>query len=288
MNQAVMVSAGAPAHAVASVRPTVDQALGLEELARAVANNALLNTEVDRKIVARLMETREEVQATQRAMEGLRKEFGQLARGVGQLIENFRLQQQRPASATAATEPTSLRTSVAPRLLSPQRLSAMGTNLRLNLRCGHLPTPDYFNIDTRELPGVDMIADVRTLPFHAGTVAEIYAAHLMEHFTESELRSTVIPGWHRVLKPGGLLRIIVPDAEGMIQAFSRGEYPFENFRKVTFGSQDYPGNFRYTMFSRQSLRELLQSFGFGVDEYTAVARRNGLCLEMEINAVKAS
>jgi predicted SAM-dependent methyltransferase len=287
MNQAVMESASTPIRAVASAKPIVDQAPALEELARAVANNALLNTEVDRKIVARLMETREEVQATQRAMEGLRKEFGHFARGVGQFIENFRPQEQRPANTTVAPEPISLRPSISPRLLSPQRLSAMGTNLRLNLGCGHPPAPDYFNIDARELPGVDMIADVRSLPFHPGTVAEIYAAHLVEHFTESELRSAVIPGWRRVLKPGGLLRIVVPDAEGMIQAFSRGEYPFENLREVTFGSQDYPGNFHYTMFSRQSLRELLQSFGFSVGEYTAVARRNGLCLEMEIEAVKA-
>jgi len=288
MNQAAMESAGAPARAVASAKPTVDHAEALEELARAVASNALLNTEVDRKIVARLLETREEVQAAQRTMEGLRKEFAQFARGVGQFIENSRSQQQRPANTTVAPEPTSARASVAPRLLSPQRLSAMGTNLRLNLGCGHLPAPDYFNIDARELPGVDMIADVRSLPFHPGTVAEIYAAHLVEHFTESELRSAIISGWRRVLKPGGLLRIVVPDAEGMIQAFSRGEYPFESLREVTFGSQDYPGNFHYTMFSRQSLRELLQSFGFSVGEYTAVARRNGLCLEMEIKAAKAS
>jgi len=288
MNQAFIESASAAAPAVVEVKPTSDQTIALEQLAQAVANNALLNTQVDQKIVARLLEAREEIQATQRAVEGLRQEFGQFARGVGQFIENERSERQRPTTVTSAPEGTPSRNGSSPRLLSPARLSAMAANLRLNLGCGHLPATDYFNVDARELPGVDMIADVRSLPFHTGTVAEIYAAHLVEHFTEAELKLTVLPGWNRILKPGGILRIVVPDAEGMIQAFSRGEYPFESLREVTFGSQDYPGNYHYTMFSRESLRRLLQGCGFAVGEYTAVARRNGLCLEMEIKAIKGS
>jgi len=286
MNGTVFESASALARAAAKTEACVDPAVAIEQLAQAVAKNAQLNTEVDQKLVARLFEAREEIKTTQRAVEGLRQEFGQLARGVGQFIETARTERQRQAKAPVASAPASSTAPSTPRLISPQRLSAMGANLRLNLGCGHLPSPDYFNIDGRELPGVDMIADVRSLPFHPGTVAEIYAAHLVEHFTEAELKSTVVPGWHRILRPGGILRIVVPDAEGMIQAFSRGEYPFESLREVTFGSQDYPGNFHYTMFSRESLRELLRSFGFTVGEYAAVARRNGLCLEMEIKAIK--
>ncbi len=284
MNGTVVESASAPARAAARTEPFTDPSVAIEQLARAVAKNAQLNTEVDQKLVARLFEAREEIKTTQRSVEGLRQEFGQFARGVAQFIETAH-SERKPQSNTAPNG-TASATKAAPRLISPQRLSAMGTNLRLNLGCGHLPLPDYFNIDGREMPGVDMIADVRSLPFHPGTVAEIYAAHLVEHFTAAELKATVIAGWHRILKPGGVLRIVVPDAEGMIQAFSRGEFPFESLREVTFGSQDYPGNFHYTMFSRESLRELLQSFGFTVGEYTAVGRRNGLCLEMEIKATK--
>jgi len=284
MNGTVFESASAPARAAAKTEPCVDPAVAIEQLAQAVAKNAQLNTEVDQKLVARLFEAREEIKTTQRAVEGLRQEFGQFARGVAQFIEAAH--SERKPQSNAAPNGTASATKAAPHLISPQRLSAMGTNLRLNLGCGHLPLPDYFNIDGREMPGVDMIADVRSLPFHPGTVAEIYAAHLVEHFTAAELKATVIAGWHRILKPRGVLRIVVPDAEGMIQAFSRGEFPFESLREVTFGSQDYPGNFHYTMFSRESLRELLQSFGFTVGEYTAVGRRNGLCLEMEIKATK--
>jgi predicted SAM-dependent methyltransferase len=164
----------------------------------------------------------------------------------------------------------------------------MGSNIRLNVGCALVPVPGYLNVDSRELPGVDMIADVRALPFRPETVSEIYAAHLVEHFTETELRSAVLPAWHRILKTGGVLRIVVPDAEGMLQAFSCGQYPFERLREATFGTQDCSGNYNYTMFSRESLQGLLRAHGFAVGEYTVVGRPNAICLEMEIEARKSS
>jgi hypothetical protein len=59
-----------------------------------------------------------------------------------------------------------------------------------------------------------------------------------------------------------------------------------NLRTVTYGGQDYPGNFHYTMFSRESLRTILREARFNPGEYSCVARPNGLCLEMEITATR--
>lgn len=287
MNDIMTESTSALPRAGACAELSGERALRLEQLTQAVADNALLNTEVDRKIVARLLETREEIRTTQRAVEDLRQQFERLVRNLGQVLEITRLEWQRQANTSSAPEGLAAPATLIPRLIAPERLLAMGANVRLNLGCGLIPTPDYLNIDARELPSVDMVADVRSLPFHPGTVSEIYAAHLVEHFTEADLKSTVLLAWHRILKAGGLLRVVVPDAEGMIQAFSRGQYPFESLREVTFGSQDYPGNYHYTMFSRESLRGLLRASGFVVGEYTAVGRPNGLCLEMEIEARKS-
>src|SRR5205085_131155 len=174
---------------------------------------------------------------------------------------------------------------IAPRLLNAEKLLRMGSEIKLNVGCGSKPTPEYLNVDERELDGVDLIADARALPFKAGDLSEIYAAHVIEHFTEAELKKALLPSWHSLLKHGGVLRVAVPDAEGMIDAFQRGELPFENLRSVTYGGQDYSGNFHYTMFSRESLGAILREAGFVAGEYTEVARPNGLCLEMEIRVV---
>lgn len=287
MNSTLAEAISATPYAAARTEIPADQSVTLEQLTQAVADNALLNAEVDRKILARLLEAREEIKATQRAVEDLRQQFEQMVRNVGQVVEIARLEWQ-PAKANPAHEGAAAPATAAPRLIASERLLAMGANIRLNVGCGLIPIAGYFNVDARELPGVDMVADVRSLPFRAGTVSEIYAAHLVEHFTEADLKSIVLPAWHRMLKTGGWLRVVVPDAEAMIQSFSRRQYPFESLREVTFGSQDHPGNYHYTMFSRESLRGLLRAAGFVVGEYTSVGRPNGLCLEMEIEARKSS
>lgn len=287
MNSTLAEAISATPYAAARTEIPADQSVTLEQLTQAVADNALLNAEVDRKILARLLEAREEIKATQRAVEDLRQQFEQMVRNVGQVVEIARLEWQ-PAKANPAHEGAAAPATAAPRLIASERLLAMGANIRLNVGCGLIPIAGYFNVDARELPGVDMVADVRSLPFRPGAVSEIYAAHLVEHFTEADLKSIVLPAWHRMLKTGGWLRVVVPDAEAMIQSFSRRQYPFESLREVTFGSQDHPGNYHYTMFSRESLRGLLRAAGFVVGEYTSVGRPNGLCLEMEIEARKSS
>jgi DNA anti-recombination protein RmuC len=59
----------------------------LEKLAVAVAQNAQLNTEVDRKIAANLLQAREEIVLMKGALESLRQQFENLTRGMAQVLE---------------------------------------------------------------------------------------------------------------------------------------------------------------------------------------------------------
>ena len=253
----------------------------VEELDRAVGENALLQVEVSRQMALRIVEMREELRAAKDEIASLRRQLEQLTLGVQQTFEVTRQERLGMSGGNGKTS------RVATRLVNVGKLLKMGSDVRVNLGCGPKPQPDYLNVDERELEGVDLVADVRSLPFQEEAVSEIYAAHVVEHFTEAELRTEVLPAWCRLLKPEGKLRIAVPDAVGMIQAYGRGDYTFENLRTVTYGGQDYAGNFHYTMFSRESLQSILQGAGFSRGEYTALARVNGLCLEMEIEAKKA-
>ena len=160
-------------------------------------------------------------------------------------------------------------------------------DVRFNVGCGHKPLAEYINVDLRNLPGVDVVADIRNLPLPAGTAAEIFAAHLLEHFTELELKKTILPYWHQMLAPQGVLRLVVPDAVSMFEAYATEEMSFAALREVTFGAQDYGEDFHYTMFSPSSLQGLLQEMGFAHVETVATNRVNGQCREMEILARKA-
>jgi predicted SAM-dependent methyltransferase len=172
-------------------------------------------------------------------------------------------------------------------ILAPEKLKdAREKGPRLNLGCGHVPLDGYLNIDRRALPGVDLVAEIDNLPFEDGEVAEIHSAHVLEHFPQEQLRRSLLPYWHRLLRTGGTLRAVVPDAEAMIDHYARGEYPYQSLREVTFGGQDYEGDFHFNMFTPESLTELLEASGFKDVRIVESGRRNGECYECEIVATK--
>lgn len=174
-----------------------------------------------------------------------------------------------------------------PEIINKEKLAtAKEETLRLNLGCGHIPLNGYLNIDQRALPGVDIVAQVNELPFAGGEVDEIFSAHLLEHFPQEQLRRQLLPYWVSLLKSGGVLRSVVPDAETMIKRYSEGTFPYSSLREVTFGGQDYDGDFHFNMFLPEQLEGLLTEAGLSDFEWLARGRANGACYEMEIKAVK--
>jgi hypothetical protein len=176
--------------------------------------------------------------------------------------------------------------SIEPRVLNSAKLAAMGEAIRVNLGAGHVSKPDYLNVDARELDGIDVVADVRNLPFEKGSLAEIYAAHLLEHFPVEELRTVVLPYWVGLLADGGELVAVVPDMETMISEYVAGRMTFDELREVTYGTQEYEGDFHFNGFTQDSLRAVLQSAGLRDVAVRAAARRNGMCYEMELVGVR--
>lgn len=177
---------------------------------------------------------------------------------------------------------------IEPRILSVEKLrrQAESGTVKINLGCGHKPKDDYINVDMRDIPGVDIVAAVDLLPFEENSVSEIYSSHLIEHFPEEKLVRHILPYWLKVLKPGGTIRIVAPDAESMCKAFSNGEMSFRDFKEVTFGAQDYDGDFHYTMFTPDSITEILNKVGFIKARLLDYGRINGLCRELEVVATK--
>jgi predicted SAM-dependent methyltransferase len=170
-------------------------------------------------------------------------------------------------------------------IISPEKLATAKNNaIKINLGCGHVPLDGYLNVDRRALPGVDIVAEVDDLPFEANELDEIFSAHLIEHFPQEELKRKLLPYWLGLLKPGGMLRAVVPDADGMINAYKSGEYDFDRLRDVTYGGQDYDGDFHYNMLNISSMTRLLQDAGFEDIIVLAENRENAGCKEFEISA----
>jgi len=85
------------------------------------------------------------------------------------------------------------------------------TVLRLNFGCGEVRREGYLGVDVRPCAGADhCIPAWETGPFHANTVDTVYSRHMLEHLDPSDGART-LASWYRLLKPGGHVRLIVPD-----------------------------------------------------------------------------
>jgi predicted SAM-dependent methyltransferase len=170
------------------------------------------------------------------------------------------------------------------RIVSVEKIAAArASGLRLNLGCGHVPREGYINVDQRDLPGVDIIADAGRLPFEEGSVVEIFSAHTLEHFPQERLRR-LLPYWRSLLVPNGAFRAIVPDGQAMLDGIAAGTYPFEEFRMVLFGAQEYEGDFHFNLLTPDSLKSLLEEANFKSITVPVRGRKNDICFEFEINA----
>ena len=75
--------------------------------------------------------------------------------------------------------------------------------MKLHIGCGDKYLAGYKHLDTRQFPHVDYVGKAEDLSrFDDGSVDEIYACHILEHFKRAEV-SSVLKEWHRVLKHGG-------------------------------------------------------------------------------------
>ena len=175
---------------------------------------------------------------------------------------------------------------VEPAVINAEKLAGMAGRLKVNLGAGHLSRPEYVNVDGRPLAGIDVVADLRDLPFEGGSLAEVYSAHVLEHFPVEELRRVLLPHWVARLAPGGRFVAVVPDLDTMVAEYVAGRLDFDALREVLYGSQEYDGDFHFNGFTLASLTALLEEAGLSGVTAVAVGRRNGLCYEMEVVAIR--
>ncbi len=90
---------------------------------------------------------------------------------------------------------------------------------KLNIGCGANFHEGWCNIDLSAAdPGVIQYDIRRGLPFDDNTFDVVYHSHLLEHLTPQQGRD-LLAECHRVLRPDGIVRIVVPDLERIAQLY---------------------------------------------------------------------
>lgn len=85
---------------------------------------------------------------------------------------------------------------------------------RLEFGCGPSLTPGYTGVDIRFFKGVTFICNAWQIDKYVQqqSVSEIRSRHFFEHLTFAQGRR-VLQVWHKLLRPGGSLQLIIPDID---------------------------------------------------------------------------
>lgn len=124
--------------------------------------------------------------------------------------------------------------------------------MKLNLGAGSSVIADF---EPRDIKRGDSLYP---LPDADGSVDEIRASHVLEHFSHTEV-SAVINHWVDKLAPGGRLRIAVPDFEKVARDYLDGK-PV-NVQGYVFGGHQDADDRHGCGFDRELLTELLLNAG---------------------------
>jgi predicted SAM-dependent methyltransferase len=123
--------------------------------------------------------------------------------------------------------------------------------LNLNLGSGTNRKQDYVSVDLYT-PEADLGLDLtRPLPFDSESVDNIYASHVIEHFSRAEW-DDIKHEWVRVLKPGGTIEIRCPEISKVCKKFLAD--PTDTFTMMQlYGLQNTPGEYHKNGFTYRSL-----------------------------------
>lgn len=109
--------------------------------------------------------------------------------------------------------------------------------MKLNIGSGYTHIPGFQRVDIDKNCKPHYLLDIRDLSsLPDDSVEEIYTAHTLEHILLVELFPTM-RGLCRVLKPGGLITIVVPDGEAISQDWVTGKVKPDYYEKILMGAQ---------------------------------------------------
>jgi glycosyltransferase involved in cell wall biosynthesis len=147
--------------------------------------------------------------------------------------------------------------------------------LRLNVGGGTVRVEGFYNVDLRDVPGVDVVHDFTPqmawnehfypypgcLPFADESVDEIMAHHILEHITYHHAHD-LLRDWARVLVRGGRLEIETPDLNRLCKMYLAGELTYFRAIQLMYAGQDFVGNFHAHLVTPEWLRGQLGCLGF--------------------------
>ena len=179
--------------------------------------------------------------------------------------------------------------------------------MRLHIGCGSVVIPGFVHVDMLALPHVDHVTRAERLDFAADdSVDLIYCSHLLEHYGRREFHEPLAE-WLRVLKPGGVLRLSVPDFAACAKLYHEDGLAdgLSGVVGLIAGGQRHEFDYHKIVFDEAFLTAALLQIGYAsvrrwdwratdhahIDDYSQaylphMDKENGLHMSLNLEAVK--
>jgi len=181
---------------------------------------------------------------------------------------------------------------------------------KLHLGCGDKYIPGFIHIDYADYEHIDYQRSIVDLSiFSDDSIDLIYCCHALEYFNRLEVVD-VLMEWRRVLKPGGVLRLAVPDFEAIVQVYLKyNDLDHQGILGPLYGKWQNSNNneslYHKTTYDLNSLSKVLKGAGFNsvsryeventihakYDDYSQayvphMDREKGILISLNVEAVK--
>lgn len=147
--------------------------------------------------------------------------------------------------------------------------------VKLNVGGGDVEIDGFVNIDIKN--GID----ARKLPYPDNSVDVLYASHILEHFDYDKEVDAVLQEWVRVLRPGGLLQISVPDVSKYCR--DRNETNSFIYDRMFLGGHTDKNDRHGSVFDETKLKQAMGNAGIGYIEHFKPFAKDCSQLPISIN-----
>jgi len=148
-------------------------------------------------------------------------------------------------------------------------------------------------------PGVDFIGNITDLSqFPDNSAVEVYASHVYEHLNFHDEVWRALREAYRILKPGGLFRLGIPDLDILCKLFLQPGLDVSarfHLVRMFYGGQSDAFDYHKLGMNFQILEWYLQQVGFksirrvpsfGLFKDTTSLEFNGTCISLNVMAMK--